>query len=59
MIGVYYQINSIPELCLGGLIGYFSKDYLHTTGDTEIPSMTTTVTNETEDNEEINEYTEQ
>lgn len=27
VIGVYYQIGSIPELCLGGLIGYLSKDY--------------------------------
>ena len=26
VIGVYYQIDGIPELCLGGLIGYLSKD---------------------------------
>lgn len=26
VIGVYYQLDGIPEVCLGGLIGYLSKD---------------------------------
>lgn len=27
VISTYMGIESIPELCLGGLIGYLSKDY--------------------------------
>jgi hypothetical protein len=48
VIGVYYQIGSIPELCLGGLIGYLSKDYTQK----KEPTITT-------QEQEITEYDEQ
>ena len=53
VIGVYYQINIIPELCLGRLIGYLSKDYTQNTTTTNKDAE------ETKQPETITEYDEQ